>query len=173
MARRISRGRGFIRPAPKTKIWAGNNLSLITLATSAKTLVAEMSAGFLALRPFTILRTRTVITFRTDQLTGSESPTGALGMIIVKEIAVNIGVTATPGPRTDPDSDWFVYQGMTAPFLFSDATGWGDSGTMQYVVDSKAMRKVGPDDDIATIVELDAAGGAFLNCEGRILIQLH
>ena len=172
MARR--RPGRFVRPAPKTKIWIGAGFSRATLTTNVNHLLAFLNAGGLALRPFTILRTRLVINFRTDQQAASEAPTGAYGEIVVKETASTIGVTALPGPLTEVNSDWFIYQGVTAPFLFGDATGssWSNGGA-QYIIDSKAMRKVGPDEDVVSMIEMRATGGAFLNVEGRTLIQLH
>jgi len=173
MARR-TRGHGrFVRPPAKTKIWIGASVAVGTVPTNSKTLVSELNAAALALRPFTILRTRVSINFRSDQQAAQESPTGAYGKIVVKEIAVNIGATAVPGPVTEPNADWFVYQGMSAPFLFVTAAGFESAGGFRYEIDSKAMRKVDPTDDVVTMFEMRNVGGGFLNIEGRTLIQLH
>ncbi len=165
--------RGFTRPAPKTKIWIGADTAVGNLTSNAKTLIAELNAAALALRPFTVLRTRVEWNFRSDQVVANESPTGSIGMIVAKEIAVNIGVTAVPGPIAEVDADWFVYQGVTSPLRFVSATGIVDPAGTKYTIDSKAMRKVGPADDIVWVAELRNAGGAVLNMEGRMLIQLH
>ena len=173
MARgRVTRGR-LIRPAPRTKIWIGGDLAIQGLGTGAATLLGSLNAAALALRPFTILRTRIEVTFRTDQTGTLESPTGAFGEIVVKETATAIGVTAVPTPLAEITADFHVFQGMTAPILVATEVGLSEPGGVRYSIDSKAMRKVGMQDDLAIIAELRAAGGASINVEGRILIQLH
>ena len=172
MARRSTRGR-FVRPAPKTKIWVGAGIAQFAVATNGKTLITSLNAGALALRPFTILRTRLLVTLDSDQIVASENPTGAYGEIVVKEIATGIGVTAVPGPLTDPDADWYIYQGMTARLRFVTAAGFESNSGAHWEIDSKAMRKVGPTDDVAVCFEMRNVGGGTMNLEGRQLIQLH
>jgi len=41
------------------------------------------------------------------------------------------------------------------------------------VIDSKAMRKVGPNQDIAGMFSSESNAGALLTIQGRLLIQLH
>jgi len=173
MARRRGLSRGFVRPAPKTKIWIPFHLAVATLTSNGKTLVSVMSAPELALRPFTILRTRLDLQFRSDQVAASEVPTGAYGVIVVTDIASGIGVTAVPGPLTDTEAAWIVYQGMTSAFEVISAVGFEESRGVRYSIDSKSMRKVGPTDDVVDVFEMRAVGGGLLNIEGRQLIQLH
>ena len=42
-----------------------------------------------------------------------------------------------------------------------------------FKVDSKAMRKVGLDDDVALVLQQRAAIGVILAVEGRFLVKLH
>ncbi len=165
----------FVRPPARTKIWVDNAFTVETLSTNAKNLIAVAGSGLLALRPYTILRTRIDLNFRTDQAAASEAPTGAYGQIVVKEVAAVIGVTAVPGPIVDTDADWYVYQGMTAPFVFGDGTSssWSNAAGVRYSIDSKAMRKVGTTDSDIFVFEMRSVGGGQLNCEGRQLLQLH
>ncbi len=163
----------FVRPSPRTKIWIGQGVALTTLGTGASTLIAVFNAAALALRPFTILRTRVSCNFRSDQTATTEDITGAFGMIVVKESAATIGITAVPTPLTEVDADFFVYQGMTAPFTSLTSVGFQDGVGVRYDIDSKAMRKVGTNDDVAVVMELRSTGGAEINIEGRQLIQLH
>ncbi len=170
-----SRGRSravFVRPAPKTKIWISSGLAEQALASGAATLLSSLNAAALALRPFTILRTRLEIMWRSDQSAASETPTGAIGIIVVKETASTIGVTAVPSPLAEPDADFFVYQGVTTSILSLSSIGVLERGN-RYVIDSRAMRKVGVQDDIIGVGETRSTGGAQFNQEGRILIQLH
>jgi hypothetical protein len=143
-----------------------------TITSNSAILLNVFGAEQLAFRPFTILRTRLDINFRSDQFANTESPTGAYGEIIVKEDATAIGITAVPTPLSSPEADWYIYQGMTAPFVFSTAAAFNEMG-VRYMIDSKAMRKVTIVDDLAAVFEMRNVGGGFINIEGRQLIQLH
>ena len=166
------RGRHFARPAARTMVWIGAGLPAVAVAASASALLATANAALLLLRPFTIVRSRLLISYSTDQRSADEHPFGAVGLIVVKESATAIGITALPTPITEVNADFFVYQGVDANFAFTTGTGYRNIHT-HYVVDSKAMRKVDVDDDIAWILENRAAVGADVNIEGRILIKLH
>ena len=176
MARRFSRSR-FIRPAPRTKMWIGNTLSVQTVAANTAVLLGVLSASALLLRPFTILRTRVLVGWSTDNTTGSEEPTGVYGEIVVTDSASAAGVASIPDPITEPTAAWFIYQPLLEKITTVTAVGiqrGGGGGYNQYMVDSKSMRKVGPDDDIVSIgVNNNASHGALLVTVGRQLIQLH
>jgi len=172
MARRHS-GIRFVRPAKSTKIWVGNGLTLVTLVTGTAQLISVFNADLLALRPFTILRSRIELMFRSDQIAGSESPTGAYGKIVVKDQAIAAGIASLPSPITEPEAEWFIYQPLTDVVTFADATGYHGTQGVRYVVDSKAMRKIGINEQSVGITELRTAGGALLNVEGRTLVQVH
>ena len=104
-----------------------------------------------------------------------EQPLGSFGKIVVTEQAVAIGVTAVPNPSGidgDPGADWYVWQGMQTDWRLVGTTGVTVIG-QQYTIDSKAMRKVGPNQDVITVVDMQAGAGAKLSTNGRQLIQLH
>ena len=175
MARRHARG-SFIRPAPRTKMWIGWGVGQTTVIGNADQVVSTLSAGVLLLRPFTILRTRAVVTWESDQTAATERPLASLGEIVVTETAAALGTTALPDPSGitgDADADWYIWQALMAPFVFASAIGFQSGAGIQYIIDSKAMRKVGPQDDSVTIVSEDNNSGAFLTTNGRQLIQLH
>ena len=174
MARGHTRGR-FIRPSPRTKMWIGAGVGTVTLAGSSLQLISTLSAGALLLRPFTILRTRMLVTIATDQEAADESPIVTYGRLVVTDTAAALGVTALPDPSGisgDPESDWFVWQAMMNRYQFRSGIGATMVDT-NYVVDSKAMRKIGPDDDVVALVATETSVGAFLMTNGRTLIQLH
>ena len=171
MARR--RSRTFVRPPKSTLLWLGTGGSVATLVSNSNNFLFTLNAAALLLRPFTIIRSRFTLLFDSDQLAVSENPTGQLGKIVVQEEASAAGVASLPAPIADSDADWFVHQGLSMSFLFASSVGvFGDAGN-KYVVDSKAMRKVGTNEQVVTLVELRNAGGALLNLEGRTLIKLH
>ena len=173
MARRRSR---FVRSAKSTKIWIGAGVGFSAPVASATLLVASLSAAALLLRPFTILRTRMFLHYSSDQQAVGEEPFGSYGQIVVSEQAVAIGVTAIPNPSGvsgDPEADWFVWQAVSSRIKFASAVGFEESVGVQYVIDSKAMRKVDSNQDVVTIFDQESAFGASLTTNGRMLIQLH
>ena len=172
MARRRSVSR-FVRPAPKTKMWIGTGNTVGTIVGVTPLHYALLNAAALLLRPFTILRTRMIVSLQSDQAAVSESPQGGFGAIVTTEQATDVGITALPDPVADPDSDWFIYQGWSTTFEFLSSVGFHPSAETQYLVDSKAMRKVGINDQMSFIVANRVAVGALIKTEGRMLIQLH
>ncbi len=157
-------------------MWIGWGVGLTAIAASAKVLVATYSAGALALRPFTILRTRGIVQYVSDQNAVNEEPFGFLGSIVVSETAAALGVTAIPDPSGtdgDPEAAWFNYQTCVAQTKFLSAVGFESDAGVQYIMDSKAMRKVGADDNLAIMFSQVAAVGATVFTGGRQLIQLH
>ena len=178
MARR-HRG-AFVRPQPRTKIWIGAGVGATNIGGSSKVLVSVLSAGALLLRPFTILRTHQLLSVFSDQATAIETIIGAYGRMVVTDTASGIGSTAVPDPSGisgDPEQDWFLWQAIGLQF-FIDVNGTegigmdGDNGH-QYVLDSKAMRKVGPNDDVISVARAEGAIGYTMITQGRMLIQLH
>ena len=169
MARRNQR---FVRPAPRTMIWIGAGLTRTAVAASSAVLLGVLNAAALALAPFTIMRSRLTLHYETDQTAATERPQGAFGIVVVKEQATTAGIASLPTPVTEPNAEWFVYQGMIAPFIFGDATGFSPVGT-QYEIDSKAARKVGVNEQIAVIAENRVAVGSDVTMEGRFLLKLH
>ncbi len=179
MARRtFARGRSFVRPPKRTVMWIGSGVGLTTIVASSVQLISSLSAGALALRPFTIMRTRQEIWFDSDQLAANEDPQGDYGKIVVTETAAGVGATAVPDPSSidgDPDSDWFVHQPVMVQFKTAGTIqAWQViANQIRYTIDSKAMRKVGADDDIVSMFSETGGHGAELYTRGRMLIQLH
>ena len=170
MARRRSR---FIRPPVKTKIWIGAGVGPLTVIASTARTLSNLNANALLLRPFTILRTRLVLGIQTDQESAAEDWSGDFGLIVVSEPASSIGVTAIPTPLSETNADWFVHQPLMFSFAFITGAGFDGQKMTQYIVDSKAMRKVGPNDQVVGLVEPRSATGAIITMEGRMLVQLH
>ena len=135
-------------------------------------LTNSLNAAALAMRPFTIVRTRGVMYIRSDQAAASETYGAALGFAVVSNQASSIGVTAVPTPVADQGSDlFFVYEQ-----LFSHLSVRSDIGQLvegQFLKwDSKAMRKVNDDQDIVSVLENEIAGTVVVT-SGRMLIKLH
>jgi len=157
-------------------MWIGSGVGLTTLTANSVQLISTLSAGALLLRPFTILRTRMLVTFESDQEAASERPFCSFGHIVVTDQASAAGAASIPDPDSiagDPDADWYVHQSMYHSFRLLGAAD-ADLAPFenQYVIDSKAMRKVGPNQDVAAMTSMNAFG-AFLTTQGRQLVQLH
>ncbi len=166
----------FVRPPERTKIWIGAGVGSVVLVASTKQLLGTLSAGALLLRPFTILRTRMELRISSDQSSATERCFGDFGRIVVTDTASGIGVTAVPNPGSqtgDPDADWFVHQSMSVDSINGTNVGFDGAAGANYIVDSKAMRKVGPNDDIVSMFMTEAAFGGNIITHGRMLIQLH
>jgi len=84
---------------------------------------------------------------------------GAFGIGIVSTEAFEAGVGSMPEPFTDADwGGWMVWRSFSYRFDFSSATGV-QFPNWSFEVDSKAMRKVGPNDHLVAIAE--SQGGGF------------
>ncbi len=174
---RRSRAGGFIRAGRSRRetFWIDMVPTSTTIsAASSAVLFGGFSADILALRPFTVIRTRAVMGIASDQAAGSEFQQARFGIAIVSEQALAIGVTAVPTPDTDASSDlWFVFHDMVSRMEVSSAIRVWMNSTPS-MIDSKAMRKVEDGQDFATVFETTAASaGVRVSKQGRLLIKLH
>ena len=173
MARRAPRR--FVRPPPRTKMWIQAGVGRTTIVGGAKTLISILNATGLALRPFTVLRTRMLLALTTDQEAADEGPFGVYGHIIVSDTAAAVGVTAIPDPSqlVNPDASWYVYEPLQTQFVTTAGGAAFLTSPNHRMIDSKAMRKVGADDQLCALYTDEAGVGSFLTDIGRTLIQLH
>jgi len=161
------------RRSDRQSVWFAAAAAPAAIAASSKVLVLSLNAAGLAARPFTVVRTQVLINYESDQLAASERVHGAMGWVVVSDQAIGAGVASIPGPVTNPDAPFFVYQGLIDSFLFGSGVGFESTAGQSTQVDSKAMRKVGANEDIAIVVENAAALGATFTMEGRMLVKFH
>ena len=173
MARRHSsfRGRGQRRETS----WLDIEITAATLGAGAATITHQLSATELAKRPFTIVRTYLEVLLESDQIVATERQLGAVGICVVSDQAVAIGITAVPTPDTDLASDlWLLNKVILNKFTFSSAVGIQTPAGTLYSIDSKAMRKVNDDQDVVIVAELTGGSlGGVISLGGRILIKEH
>ncbi len=159
-------------------LWLGGTAFTQTLATTTSVaLVLSLNASALALRPFTIVRTRGILRCFSDQLGGTEVYGASFGNAVVSDQASAIGVTAVPTPTTDNASDlWMVYEFLIGRIGFGSAASFIETG-VERVLDSKAMRKVEDGQDLVSVVEGPGAGlgsnGSIISGFQRTLVKLH
>ena len=170
MARRTR----FVRPPARTMVWLNAGVALSTVIAGTGTIISVMNAAALALRPFTVVRNRMLLWIQSDQTGATEFVQGAFGQIVVKETASAVGALAVPTPLAQTDADWIVFQPFMNLFEFVSGVGVFEHGGqgVAYVIDSKAMRKVGIDDDLITVAE-NRLTGYDIAIEGRTLVKLH
>ena len=111
---RIARKSGFIMRSGgrrrETQWLSLDPVSNTLAAGSIAVLSNVMTAAELALRPFTVVRTRGIMQLRSDQNGATEFQHAGFGACVVSDQAVAIGVTAVPTPMTDRVSDlWFMF----------------------------------------------------------------
>ncbi len=146
------------------------------LSAVGGTILFSLNAAALALRPFTIVRTRFLLGMSSDQAAASERQVGGFGMAVVSDQANAIGVTAVPTPISDMGSDlWFVHQLLYNDFVFGTGVGFEDNVLAQYVIDSKAMRKVDIGQDLVVVAEFSSngSGGFNITAGGRMLVKVN
>ena len=176
---RSARRSGFVRRGGhmvRETIW-GDVVATSTNLPGANSgvLINVTGAGFLALRPFTVVRLRGLLYIASDQAAASETQLAAFGACVVTDQAAAIGITAVPTPFIDQDSDsWFAYETMANDFLFDGGGQGGNTGRV-HRYDSKAMRKVEDGSQVIFVIENSAlaADGCNITHSARLLIKLH
>ena len=170
------RGGGFAAASRQTR-WLDIPWTVSVLSTTSSAVLAlTLTAAELALRPFTIVRTRGILHVTSDQFVAAETARISLGLAVVSDQAVAIGVTAVPTPETDRASDlWFVYESLGSSFVIASNSGFTEPTGRLLHWDSKAMRKVEEGQDVAVVLENSAlsSNGSITEVAGRMLIKLH
>ena len=173
----MARKSGFVRREGKMRremVWLFGQSIAITLASaSSVALIRTLNAAALALRPFTIVRTRGMIQVQSDQTAALERYQLMYGHIIVTDVATGVGVASVPTPEADMSSDWHVYESYFGSFGFITGVGvWNNGFSRSF--DSKAMRKIDFGDDLAVVGEAGAgSNGLNMVDQFRILVKLH
>ena len=113
--------------------------------------------------PVTLVRTRGQWHIRLASFPGAgiSIMRAAMGLIVVSTDAFAIGVTALPGPLSDPENDWIVWSPSALSFPGSVGEGFILDARMDF--DSRGMRKLKLGDVLAVMFEItsDVAGGSL------------
>ncbi len=178
MANIITRNKGtFIRGGVRRRetFWMQIAQVSTNLTVSAAAFLTNfLTSAALAVRPFTIVRTRIKWLVTSDQVAATEAFIGNVGISVVSDQAIAIGVTAVPTPAIDLGSDlFFLIDQWPGRFeLVAGLTALSDLAPM--TIDSKAMRKVDDDQNVAMVAEAGIGGdGLNISTVGRMLIKLH
>ena len=141
----------------------------------SEVITGTLNAAALALRPFTIVRVRGIIGISSDQGVAAEDQSAAYAMAVVSEQAAAVGVTAVPTPTAEQGSDlFFVYEDLVASMFVASNSGVIPNFMTSRTFDSKAMRKVNDDQDLAVVKSNTAlSDGTVVYDRFRMLIKLH
>ena len=164
----------LVRSGRKTFWFSSQVVSSALAAPNTAVLQRSLNAAALALRPFTIVRSRGWIMIRSDQNAATEQYEAAFGSIVVSDQALAIGVTAVPTPTTDDQSGWIVYEWGAARLEVITAIGADQRAGLMIPFDSKSMRKVEEGQTLIEVVESDAiSAGCNMTTYNRMLVKLH
>ena len=175
MAGRFARTR--TRTARRSKVWSGAsspaNISLAPSEIAANTIFPEASVENLG-KP-TLARVRGTWSASPD--TSLATATSYMyvhgGITFVSAKALAIGVTALPGPLTNPEWPWIWWDSVLVGTEVRTAVGFIDTGLNTRAVDSKAMRKIPPGSALVAVWEagpaLEGAPDTIVNFSFRML----
>ncbi len=162
--------RGFTRAGHNTRLtqWVGPALQgFQPVAGAGASIIASFTPG----EALTIVRTRGFVCIKPNSVAADAEIIGAVGMGIVSSEALTAGIASMPEPFTDADwGGWALWRAFSYDFEFSDASGFNFPG-WNFELDSKAMRKMGPNEALVVIAESQtgAYDMAFIH---RVLVKL-
>ena len=167
------RSRVNSRSPKRMSTWVGVDLG-VTIPANSAVLIGVFNAAALALRPATVVRFRALLHVLSDQAAVTESPKGAVGAIIVSSQATTAGIASIPDPIGDPEAPWFFWEPWALQFNFLSSVGFDGNSGNQRVVDSKSMRKINDNEDLAIVASNSSSSeGAIVRLTGRLLLKLH
>ena len=153
------RARSFTQGSKRHGQWSASvpQVGLVSLAGS-RVLLSQVFVPFDGGE--TVIRTRGLFGYQTDQAAASEQYMGAIGIGIVSEQAATLGATAVPAPDTDSGwGGWLWHSYFVGSFRVADATGMQAQYINRIVIDSKAMRKVGDNERLVVVVQNSSVVG--------------
>ncbi len=161
--RRVIRSSGRFRSrGPSRTSWARlSPATLTTVAAASKSLVSSFVLSNPGIGE-TVRRTIGQVLIVSDQAAATEAQLGALGMVVVSDIALAAGAASIPGPVTEKDDDgWFLWVPLTNRFRFLTAAGFDSVDGRVFHFDSRGMRKIEEGFSVAVMVENASASTGF------------
>ncbi len=146
----------------------------MNVATTAKAIVASFAPDSIPFNKPTVVRTRGFVGVRPQAFSADIGIGGAYGLCVVSTDAFAAGAASIPGPFDDAGWDgWFVWGSFAGRFdVTTDIGREGFANTsMNFEVDSKAMRKISDNETIVLMAESQT--GAFaIAMHLRMLLKL-
>jgi hypothetical protein len=151
-------GHDYRGPTIREKSWVGLPRSITSLSTNATFLGGVLDF----IGPGTLLRFRCndiLMTFNATQQVDDDINL-TLGLGIVSTDAAALGATAMPDPLGEPDYPWVWWGNYTLRSQLSSGVNGLGSSVIRIEADSKAMRRVKPQQSLVWIIEASGASGA-------------
>ena len=149
MARQNRQNRFPSRNRPSNREWVSElTTSMVTLAPASKVLVTTFVLSNPGIDE-TVLRTVGGIAIASDQSAADEEQLGALGICVVTDRAITVGITAVLDPVTEADDDfWLLY----VPFAQRTNLALTGPSSVWYPFDSKGKRVLHNGYSLAVVV---------------------
>jgi len=133
----------------------------VAVAANTKVIISSFDPFAQGFAKPTVVRTRGACEVQPQVDGVSITIIGAIGMAVVTDVALAVGVGSLPGPITDAGWDgWYVWRSFGYRMSVTSDIG-RLINSFSFEVDSKAMRKVSDQESLVTIVESQAAALAF------------
>ena len=163
-------GRGQRQPTTWARLVQATDYQVVAAGTKVLLVTAVLSNPGIS---ETIRRTRGLVSICSDQSVALEVQFGALGAMVVSDLAVAAGVASIPGPVTDANDDgWFVWQPVQQLQMGDVGGALSASRSVQYEFDSKAMRRVQEGFAMAFVFENNGAHGVNVALAASLLTSL-
>jgi len=118
----------------------------------------------------TLIRTRGMLSFGSDQFVAGEQQLGSFGIGVVSAQAEALGITAIPHPGDDAAwGGWLYHTFLFNRFNFSSAVSTQAIATVNIVIDSKAMRKVSDEERLVVVLQNSGSNGMTFTHSIRVL----
>ena len=157
--------------ARRQTVWVGTaNQAGVAVGSGLSVLIGSFAPDTVALLRPTLIRTRGIGMFSPTAFSVDLAYGGAYGLGIVSDDAFAAGAGSIPRPFDDDDwPGWVVHGYYTGRFEF-DVDG-NTNFPNQHTIDSKAMRKVGPNEVLVWMVE-SQQGAITADIKARMLFKL-
>ena len=175
VAFRSNRNQASFRRGPKRAVeWSicSAPTGFSAVASDAKIVLVQVPQTALAdVGPGTVVRVRGVFSIKPTTEGSSANIVGAFGMGFVNTVAGALGTTAVPGPQQDCDwGGWLVHQFFNQRWNVGTDVGRAWS-TIEYPIDSKAMRKFEAGMDMVWVVESGGGSSFDAAVSARLLVK--
>jgi len=165
--------RHFPSRAPKRKtIWIGAaEQGDVAVGSGSSVLIQTFVPDDSFMLAPTVVRTRGLIQIRPSSFAADLDFDGAYGLGIMSDESVAAGQASLPRPFDDDSwPGWLVHGYYMGHLEFQSGSGVR-TFPLQYVIDSKAMRKIGPGETLCWMIESRVAA-VDVNVHARLLFKL-
>ena len=154
-------------------MWVGTaTAAQVTVAIGTSVIHSSFDPAALSMLAPTLVRVRGNVTVFPSAFSTDSIWEGAYGLGIVSDEAFTAGAASLPRPHDDDDwPGWVVHGYFQGKFETQSAVGqW--VLPINYTIDSKAMRKIGPGETVVWVVESNLGPALEFVLSARVLMML-